>query len=350
MMEQIISSTKDAVQLMLNTLRTMKLLMKFQGENVYTAVSQVCGVINRRLKSLSMSRVPSDIVHQELNEIFERMLTLSKLETFKLQIGGQSDLAMMVESILEDATQNIMHQSKLLTRSGSKHGHIKRDCPEATKKQRSEWKEMSRNHTSGGGCGGGRGCNSGGCGKGGGNKGNKKDNGKGGSKYSTSGQFRYPKAGEGTHEILGNLCYPCSHYGWNQEHSTDNHTNAGGGSGKKSTSTTPKKSNDGDFAKNVALAIQGIANDAPAAFSLLFNGIQKAGGYCTGRPLPGYPLSPAEVDHTTQLEVTRIMLGTRMPRIHVEPIGTERKAQHRTNDVHGKHELANHGGDVFSSH
>eukprot|EP00978_Attheya_sp_CCMP212_P024199 scaffold75727_cov48-Attheya_sp.AAC.1 len=78
--EQIISSTKDAVQLMLNTLRMMKLLTKFQGENVYTAVSQVHGVINR-LKSLSVSRVPLDIVHQvitmlmtsstkEFNEIF----------------------------------------------------------------------------------------------------------------------------------------------------------------------------------------------------------------------------------------------------------------------------------------
>eukprot|EP00978_Attheya_sp_CCMP212_P030010 scaffold108912_cov35-Attheya_sp.AAC.4 len=66
-------------------------------------------------------------------------------------------------------------------------------------------------------------------------------------------------------------------------------------------------------------------------------------------PVAPYQLSP-EVDHTTQLEVTRILLGTRMPHIHVEPMGTERKAQHCTNVVHGKHELANHGGDVFSSH
>jgi hypothetical protein len=102
------------MQLMLNTLRTMK-LTKFQGENIYTAVSQVRGAINR-LKSLSMSRVPSDIVHQvitmlttssteEFNEIFNHMLTLSKQETFKLKIGGRTDLA-MVESILKDATKN----------------------------------------------------------------------------------------------------------------------------------------------------------------------------------------------------------------------------------------------------
>eukprot|EP00978_Attheya_sp_CCMP212_P043719 scaffold290017_cov50-Attheya_sp.AAC.3 len=75
MMEQIVSSTEDAVQLMLNTLRTMK-LTKFQGENVYTAVSQVRGATNR-LKSLSVSRVPSDIVHQVIT-----MLTTSSTEEF----------------------------------------------------------------------------------------------------------------------------------------------------------------------------------------------------------------------------------------------------------------------------
>eukprot|EP00978_Attheya_sp_CCMP212_P040683 scaffold224920_cov33-Attheya_sp.AAC.4 len=77
-------------------------LTKFQGENAYTAVSQVRGAINR-LKSLSVSRVLSDIFHQvitmfttssteEFNEICKHMLTLSKQETFKLQIGGRSDL------------------------------------------------------------------------------------------------------------------------------------------------------------------------------------------------------------------------------------------------------------------
>eukprot|EP00978_Attheya_sp_CCMP212_P002539 scaffold5152_cov60-Attheya_sp.AAC.5 len=174
MMEQIVSSTEDAVQLMLNTRRMMK-LTKFQGENVYTVVSQIPrGVINR-LKRLSVSSVPSEIVHQvimmlttssteECKEIFKHMLTLSKQETFKLQIGGQSDLA-MVESILKDATKNytlIKVADKWISIDGAasafatdlldvqcynckKHGHLKRDCPEATKKQCREWKEMSRN-------------------------------------------------------------------------------------------------------------------------------------------------------------------------------------------------------------
>eukprot|EP00978_Attheya_sp_CCMP212_P040682 scaffold224920_cov33-Attheya_sp.AAC.3 len=123
---------------------------------------------------------------------------------------------------------------------------------------------------------------------GGGNNGNKKDNKKGGSKYSTSGQFHRPKAGEDTREIIVNLCYPCSHCGWNQEHSTANHAN-GGGSGKKSTSNTPKKSDNRDFSKKAALAkllaIQGITkagikdddddHDMPAVFYSLFSGIQK---------------------------------------------------------------------------
>eukprot|EP00978_Attheya_sp_CCMP212_P000294 scaffold531_cov30-Attheya_sp.AAC.3 len=52
-------------------------------------------------------------------------------------------------------------------------------------------------------------------------------------------------------------------------------------------------------------------------------------------PVDPYLLSP-EVDHTTQVEVTRIQDATYT---RGEPIGTERKAQHRTNTVHGKHEL-----------
>eukprot|EP00978_Attheya_sp_CCMP212_P020388 scaffold58309_cov49-Attheya_sp.AAC.2 len=40
------------------------------------------------------------------------------------------------------------------------------------------------------------------------------------------------------------------------DHYTANHAN-GGGSGKKSSSNMPKKSDDGDFLKKVALAIQG---------------------------------------------------------------------------------------------
>eukprot|EP00978_Attheya_sp_CCMP212_P043718 scaffold290017_cov50-Attheya_sp.AAC.2 len=207
------------------------------------------------------------------------MLTLSKQETFKLQIGGRSDLA-MVESILKDATKNYASikvadkwigidagasafaadLSKVQCYNCKKHGHLKRDCPEATEKQRTEWKEMSRNRTSGGGRAG-RGRNGGGRGKGrgkGGGNGNKKDNSKGSSKYSPSGQFRRPEAGEDTREIMGNLCYPCSHCGWNAEHSTANHAN-GGSSGKKLAIPTPTKTNDGDFAKKVALAIRGIA-------------------------------------------------------------------------------------------
>jgi hypothetical protein len=320
MMEQIVSSTEDAVQLMLNTLRTMK-LTKFQGENVYTAVSQVRGAINR-LKSLSVSRVPSDIVHQvitmlttssteEFNEIFKHMLTLSKQETFKLQIGGRTDLA-MVESILKDATKNYASiknadkwigidagasafaadLSKVQCYNCKKNGHLKRDCPEATEKQRTEWKETARNRTSGGGRGGrgrnGGGRNGGGRGKGrgrGGGNGKNNDKAGGGSKYSPSGQFRRPEAGEDTRTIMGNLCYPCSHCGWNDQHSTANHK-GGGSSGQQAASPTPKAPTEGDFAKKVALAIRGIAkagnadvdaDEAPATFSSLsiFSGIEK---------------------------------------------------------------------------
>eukprot|EP00978_Attheya_sp_CCMP212_P021214 scaffold61789_cov36-Attheya_sp.AAC.1 len=192
---------------------------------------------------------------------------------------------MMVESILKDATQNYTpikvadkkwistidagassftaELSKVQCYNCKKHGHIKRDCPEATKKQRSEWKEMPCNHTSGGGRGGGRG-------------------------RKTVEVVTEEAIIKGTRKTMErgdqNIVPLVSSVTPKLEHSTDNHAN-GGGSGKKSTSTpTPKKSNNGDFAKNVALAIQGIANagikdddddDAPAAFSLLFNGIQK---------------------------------------------------------------------------
>eukprot|EP00978_Attheya_sp_CCMP212_P012067 scaffold29990_cov42-Attheya_sp.AAC.2 len=77
----------------------------------------------------------------------------------------------------------------------------------------------------------------------------------------------------------------------------------------------------------------------------------KAGGYHTGRPLHIIPRSrPYAHDSSRRQQASNPDPASRMPQTHVEPIGTERNAQHCTKNVHGKHGLANHSGGISSSH
>jgi hypothetical protein len=75
----------------------------------------------------------------------------------------------------------------------------------------------------------------------------------------------------------------------------------------------------------------------------------KAGGYRTGRPLPIIPRSRPH-DSSRRHPVTRMATKSETASNPDLAIGPERKAQHRTTSVHGKHELANHGGGLSSSH
>ena len=75
----------------------------------------------------------------------------------------------------------------------------------------------------------------------------------------------------------------------------------------------------------------------------------KAGGYRTGRPLPIIPRSRPH-DSSRRHPVTRMATQSETASNPDLAIGPERKAQHRTTSVHGKHELANHGGGLSSSH